>query len=570
MIYLLGIMLIQLLINNLLFVNEDLSYRAFYTKINQNKSWFIDNLRQKSFGRKEISLLLSVITLYIVLGLGLKFNSNSLEYQERIEILGFTFGLDGIGLALIGLITLLDPILIILLKGENEEEIERKRIINQLIFIKILIILLFASLDILVFFITFELILVPMFILITRYGSKYKYFIPRLEAGVRFFMFTMLGSILMFLGIIIFYIKYGTTSNELLTFKINSALWQSLEILNNIFTTRLEKPINSIFVQECILTLNNNILLLQFIWVFFFFSFLIKIPMFPFHTWLPLAHSDAPTIGSIILAALLLKLASFGILRYSLYLFQPITQFDLGGTLAISDLIYDCSIYKIFLPVIYILALISIIYCSLIPLRGLFDLKKIIAYSSIIHMNFSIFGFFAMNIIGLIGASLLMFTHAFISSALFLLIGILYKRYHTRFLPYYQGLSISMPIFSFFFLFFSFANISLPFCSSFLSEFFILVSSFHFNPFISFLLALSLIISSSFVIWFANKLLFGTISSYINSSKAANGLRIYLGSKDITLIEFLTLLPFFFFTFIITFFPQPLISLFSLPLLFFL
>ncbi|PJF20197.1 NADH dehydrogenase subunit 4 (mitochondrion) [Paramicrosporidium saccamoebae] len=490
-------------------------------------SFFINNIIPgKSNKNRTINLIFSILTLYVILGELLKFNFNNNEYQERIEILGYTLGFDGIGISLIALMGVLDPILIMLIKGEREEGIERKRIINYIQIIKILIIILFAALDLFLFFITFELILIPMFLLISRYGSQYQYFLPRLEAGIRFFLYTMIGSILMFLGIIIMYIKYGTTSNELLNIKISETL---------------------------LIGDTNNILILQVVWILLFFSFLIKIPMFPFHTWLPLAHSDAPTIGSIILAALLLKLASFGILRYSLYLYEPF-----NGS------ILEDSVYSIFLPIIYILALISIIYCSFIPLRGLYDFKKIIAYSSVIHMNFSIFGFFSKDLVGLIGASFLMFTHAFISSALFLLIGILYKRYHSRFLPYYQGLSITMPLFAFFFLFFSFANISLPFCASFLAEFFILVSSLHSNLFISILLVFSLIVSSAFMIWFANRLLFGTFSPYLLFSKES------IGFKDLTYTEFLTLIPFFVFTFVFTFFPQSVVSILTLPVLYFI
>lgn len=537
MIQILGIMLISLVINNLIPGKRNNHFNILSGK------------------NREINLIFSIITLYFILSQLLIFNDNNNEFQKRFEILGYIFGLDGIGLSLITLMGILDPILILLVKGEHKEGIERKRLINYLIIIKILIILLFSSLDLFIFFITFELILIPMFLIISRFGSKYKYFLPRLEAGIRFFMYTMVGSILMFLSIILIYIKYGTTSNELLNIKINETI-----ILK-------DDPIN---------TIN----LIKYIWIFLFFSFLIKIPMFPFHTWLPLAHSDAPTIGSIILAALLLKLASIGIIRYSLFVYQssPINYYIQSKEIdkPISNLWGGEELYNQFIPIIYILAILSIIYCSFIPLRGIFDLKKIIAYSSVIHMNFSIFGFFSKNLIGLIGASFLMFTHAFISSALFLLIGILYKRYHSRFLPYFQGLSISMPLFAFFFIFFSLANISLPFCSSFLSEFFILISTIHINPFITLLLLLSLIFSSAFIIWFANRLLFGFISPYIYTSNSLTNIfeeekKDKLGgSQDLTFTEFLTLIPFFFFTFFFTFFPQSLISLLTLPLIYFL
>lgn len=533
-----GLNIIGLIINNIIPVKNPISF-------------FGDRIKNNS---RTIGMIISIMTLYIILYKILIFNTNNNEYQDRFEFLGYNLGLDGVGLGLIALIGVIDPILIILIKGENREEEERKRIVNNLLIVKILITILFSSLDLLIFFITFELLLIPMFILISRYGSKYKYFLPRLEAGIRFFMYTMIGSLLMLISIIILYIKFGTTSNELINLKINSSLYS--------------------------LTSIEEIRILQIVWIFLFFSFLIKIPMFPFHTWLPLAHSDAPTIGSIILAALLLKLGTFGIIRYSLYIFDINPIFNLESI----------NIYNIFLPIIYILALLSIYYSSILSIRALFDFKKIIAYSSIIHMNFSIFGLFSKNLIGLIGSSFLMFTHAFISSGLFLLIGILYKRYHSRFILYYQGLSYSLPLFSTFFLLFTFANISLPFCSSFLSEFFILVSSYHSNPFISLLLALSLIFSSSFAMWFAIRLLFGSISPYIqpliissntsnisNTSNTSNHLTslekvtiyIYGGYKDLSFNEFITLSPLLFFTIFFTFFPKPFISFFTFPLILF-
>lgn len=546
------ISIISLVINNLIPSKESL--KESIKKI-INPTPFLKEkgegvYKERSMLNINIALIFSIIILYIVLWESIKFNTNNNEYYNRIEIFNYVLGLDGLGLTMIGLIAILEPIILLLIRGETKNLVERKRIINYIQIIKLLIILLFSSLDLFVFFITFELILIPMFFLITKFGSKYQYFLPRLEAGIRFFLFTMLGSILMLIGIIIFYIKYGTTNNELLNYYINDMIY-----MNN----------------------PSNIFVLKLIWLFLFFSFLIKIPMFPFHTWLPLAHSDAPTIGSIILAALLLKLASFGIIRYSLYLFEPIN---------------NTIIYTSFLPIIYILALLSIIYSSLIPLRGIYDLKKIIAYSSIVHMNFSIFGFFSKDFIGLYGSTFLIFTHAFISSALFLLVGIIYKRFHTRFLLYYQGLFQSMPLFSFFFLFFTFANISLPFCASFLSELFILISSFHFNFFLTIILLSSLLFSSSFMIWANNRLIFGSNSSYLslnitpsfsqreNEDKnqpildyTENRLESYkhgiLVYKDLTLTEFLTLFPFLLLTLFFTFFPNLLLNFFTLPLILF-
>lgn len=537
---LITISILSLLINNL--IPSTNSKVLFFFQGNQSKIEVIKE-QSKKLGsiNINIALIFSIIILYIVLWESIKFNTNSNEYYNRIEIFNYVLGLDGLGLTMIGLIAILEPILLLLIRGETYERVERKRIINYIQIIKLIIILLFASLDLFVFFITFELILIPMFYLITKFGSKYQFFLPRLEAGIRFFLFTMVGSILMLITIIIFYIKYGTTSNELLNYHINDIIY-----LNN----------------------PSNLFILKLIWIFLFFSFLIKIPMFPLHTWLPLAHSDAPTIGSIILAALLLKLASFGIIRYSLYLFEPINNLN--------------TIYSTFLPIIYILALLSIIYSSLIPLRGIYDLKKIVAYSSIVHMNFSIFGFFSKDFIGLNGSTFLIFTHAFISSALFLLVGLLYKRYHTRFLLYYQGLFLSMPLFSFFFLFFTFANISLPFCASFLSELFILISSLHFNFFLTILLLSSLILSSSFMIWVNNRLLFGSNSTYFSSTTLTNSTTLInstnssnssnsslIGYKDLTIVELLALIPFLLLTLFFAFFPNTLLNYFTLPLILF-
>lgn len=486
--------------------------------------------------RKILNMIISILTLYLVLWifLTINFNNNEFQYRNSFGVLPFfkiTLGIDGINISLILLMCILEPILFLLSKGEIRfsQSQEKKILINKLLIIKFLIIILFLTLDLFIFFITFELILIPMYLIITKYGSQYKYFLPRLEAAFRFFFFTMIGSFFMLISIIIFYIKFGTTNNELLNIKINN---------------------------------DSSLFLFKILWIFLFFSFFIKIPIFPFHTWLPLAHSDAPTIGSVILAALLLKLASYGIIRYSIYIFNP---FIIG-----QRPIYD--LYSFFLPFIYILAYLSILFCSFIAIRALFDIKKIIAYSSIVHMNFSIFGFFSKDFLGLFGSSLLMFTHAFISSSLFILIGFLYKRFHSRYLPYFKGISQIMPLFSFFFLFFSFANISLPFCSSFLSEFFILLSSFHFNPILSFFLLFALLFSSSFVLWFGNRLLFGSLSPYLLSLGKNFNFKIdpkdfSPKSCDLTAIEFFSLFPFFFFTLFFTFFPQPFILLFTLPLL---
>ncbi len=459
-----------------------------------------------------VHMIISILSYYIILTLTLFFNFNNPEFQFRFSLFDLSFGLDGLNLSLLLLLSFLYPILILI----SNTEAFNSRFHSFLALLSFFLLLFFSTLDFFVFFFSFEFLFIPMFLLMALWGSSYSFFLPRLEAIFRFFFFTLFGSLFFLISFFILLLSFGTTNLEFLFFSLSSSHFH---------------------------------VLFSFLWIFFFFSFLLKIPMFPFHTWLPLVHSDAPTIGSVLLAAILLKLASYGIFRFNLFLFSPISLFDSFSSLG--------EAYLFFLPFIFLFASLSIFYCSLIPLRSLFDFKKIIAYSSIVHMNFSLFGFFSFDFSGLLAAALLLFSHAFISSALFLLIGFLYQRSHSRFFPYFQGLASFLPLFSSFFLFFSIANFSIPFCVSFLPEFFLLSSSFFFNPLLSFLLLVSLILSSSFILWFANRLLFGLPS------------RFSLSLLDLSLLEFFSLIPFLFVSLFFAFFTH-FFHFFSLPLFFLL
>ena len=455
--------------------------------------------KREGWGRIQ-GMVYSIITMYISLYMLITMNSNNIEYQYRevidIEYIRITLGIDGISLSLIILTTVLIPILILL--KERKEREEENKIVKILLVIESMLILLFSSLDLFIFFLLFELLLIPMFILIGRYGSKEK----RIEAAYRFIVYSLLGSLIMLLSIITLYIKYGTTNNEILMIKLFNDFDQSN--------------------------------LLKLLWLAFFISFAIKVPIFPFHTWLPFVHVEAPTIGSMLLAGIMLKLGTYGLIRYNLNLFE------------------DNNYY--FFPLIIIMALLSIIYGSLTTIRQI-DLKKIIAYSSIVHMNYAILGFFSNEIEGITGSNYMMISHAFVSCGLFLLVGILYKRYHSRIILYYNGLILTMPIYGIMFILLTLGNISLPLTSSFISEILIIISTLKINLFVGVLITISLIFSTTYGIWLANRLLFGEISKYIKE---------YL---DLTKREIFAILPFVLITILLGINSKILMNIYTMPVL---
>ena len=309
---------------------------------------------------------------------------------------------------------------------------------------------------------------------------------------------------MVFGGLVILYIKYGSTNNDILYIK-------SHLISPDLETKGYVKAI---------------------LWLSFFISFAIKVPIFPFHTWLPFVHVEAPTIGSMLLAGIMLKLGTYGIIRYSV------------------SILGDSDYY---MPLVIILAVLSIIYGSLTTLRQI-DLKKIIAYSSIVHMNFAVLGLFSQEFEGVLGGSYLMVTHAFVSSGLFLLIGVLYKRYHTRILLYFNGLVFTMPLFSVMFFLFTLANVSAPLMGSFIAEILIIFSTVKINLLIGVLICSSLILSTSYALWLTNRLLFGQLSAYIHHF------------ADLSKKELASLLPLLIFTIYLGVSPHAAVDLLTLPI----
>ena len=316
--------------------------------------------------------------------------------------------------------------------------------------LELILLFLFSTLNLFFFYVCFEATLIPMYLMIGIWGSRER----KIRAVYLFFFYTFCGSLLTLIAILYIYAVVGSLDIEyLLTYNFTE--------------------------QEQIL-----------LWGAFFFSFASKIPMFPFHIWLPEAHVEAPTVGSVLLAGILLKLGVYGFLRFSITLFP------------------FASIY--FSPLIYVLSIIGIIYASMSAI-GQTDMKRIIAYSSIAHMNLVTLGIFSLNSIGIQGAIVQSISHGFVSGGLFFLIGIIYSRYHTRSIYYYGGLVHCMPLYAIFFVLFTMGNIALPGTSSFVGEFLLLLGVYKTNIVTAICATLGVILSGAYSLWLCNRIIFGNL-----------------------------------------------------------
>jgi NADH-ubiquinone oxidoreductase chain 4 len=391
--------------------------------------------------KQSLGLFFMIITFIQSLYLLLIYNPNTAQFQFQ----SYGLGIDGLSLILILLTALLMPITLIL---EPEMTI-------PLLLIEGLLMAVFMALDLLLFYLCFESVLIPLFFLIGWYKGRNR----RLSAALSLFLYTLAGSLLMLISILIIYLETSTTN----------------------YLALLSVPFN----------IDRQLLL----FIGFFIAFAVKVPMIPFHLWLPEAHVESPTGGSVLLAGILLKLGGYGLLRFVLPLFP-----------------YACYHYQ---PFIYLLGVIGIIYAGLTAIRQI-DLKKTIAYSSVSHMNLALLGIFANNILAIEGAILLMVAHGLVSSALFLSVGSLYDRYHTRILKYYRGLASTMPLFALFFLFFILSNVAFPGSANFIGEFLVLAGLVDSNLFILCLASIGMILGAGYSIWLYNRIAFGASTPYLS------------------------------------------------------
>lgn len=352
-------------------------------------------------------------------------------------------------------------------------------------FLLICILNVFIQFNLFWFFFFFETSVFPMYLIILLGGSRFQ----KIKASYYFFFFTILGSILLFISINYLIIEFNTVNLYKLYFYI-----EDLSIIEQ-----------------------------QLLWLSFFLSFAVKIPMFPFHTWLPEAHVEAPTAGSILLAGILLKLGCYGFIRINLILFP------------LANLYYS--------PYIYILCILSIFYSCLIACRQT-DFKRIIAYASIAHMNLIVLGIFSFNPLGIYGAIFQSVSHGLVSSGLFYLVGVLYTRYKSRIIQYYSGLSQVMPLFSSFFLVYIFANISFPFTSNFIGELLLFLGISSVSFLLVFICLISILLNTIYSLWFCNRIIYGNLKSQlIYIYKDLNHLEIFILSILLSLIIFLGIFP---------------------------
>ncbi|MCO6177896.1 NADH-quinone oxidoreductase subunit M [Ciceribacter sp. RN22] len=402
---------------------------------------------------RNVALLTTVFTFVVSLFIWTGFDNSNPGFQmvEKHAWLGtgisYHVGVDGISMLFVILTTLLMPFCILASWVSVEKRLKDYMI--AFLLLETLMIGVFVALDIVLFYVYFEAGLIPMFIIIGVWGGK-----DRVYASYKFFLYTLAGSVLMLIAIMAMYWDAGTTDIT--------------QLLAHKFPAQMQ----------------------TWLWLAFFASFAVKMPMWPVHTWLPDAHVQAPTAGSMILAGILLKLGGYGLLRFSLPMFPLASDY--------------------FAPLVYTMSVIAIIYTSLVAMMQE-DMKKLIAYSSIAHMGYVTMGTFAANMQGVQGAIFQMLSHGFVSAALFFCVGVIYDRLHTREIAAYGGLVNNMPKYAVAFMVFTMANVGLPGTSGFIGEFLTLIGVFRANTWVALFAATGVILSAAYALWLYRRVVFGAL-----------------------------------------------------------
>ncbi len=414
---------------------------------------------------RNVALLTTVFTFVLSLFIWIGFDNSvsgfqMLESHEWLDSgISYRMGVDGISMLFIILTTFLMPLCIL----ASWQVIERrvKEYMIAFLILETLMIGVFCALDVVLFYVFFEAGLIPMFIIIGVWGGK-----RRVYASFKFFLYTLLGSVLMLIAIMAMY-------------------WQGAQN-GMVSPTSIPDLISSVSGDPDFFPVQMQ----WWLWLAFFASFAVKMPMWPVHTWLPDAHVEAPTAGSVILAGILLKMGGYGFLRFSLPMF-PLASAD-------------------FAPFVFALSVVAIIYTSLVALMQE-DMKKLIAYSSVAHMGYVTMGIFAMNMQGIQGGIFQMLSHGLVSGALFLCVGVVYDRTHTREIAAYGGLVNNMPKYAVVFMIFTMANVGLPGTSGFVGEFLTLLGVFRVNTWVALFATTGVILSAGYALWLYRKVIFGVL-----------------------------------------------------------